>query len=374
MSDPKSAATEKTAATVPAAQDKTKQARSLTYGIFLAVFILWIYSLWADRVTPMTDMGRVNGEVIRLAQQVSGPVASIHAANNDEVSKGQLLVTIEKAPFELEEQAAELALQQAAQSYHADSASIKVAKANEASARAAANNARLQVDRYRALLKKGTISRAAMDDSLTQLQTAEANLAQTVSALEKARFEIGPRGEENPEIQAVLNKRAQARLNLEHTELKAPANGVITNLALAKGNYASAGQPLLTFINTDKLWLTAMVRENSLAYLKRDDAVKVVFDAYPGQVFTGKITSIGFGSSGNGSLQVNTGTGLLDSPTSQPSAQRFPVNIQFDDLPPGVNPRFGGRAVVAFYPGESYLGERLADIWIWAWSYISYVS
>ncbi|MGR6748490.1 HlyD family secretion protein [Aeromonas veronii] len=374
MSDPKSAATEKTAATVPAAQDKTKQARSLTYGIFLAVFILWIYSLWADRVTPMTDMGRVNGEVIRLAPQVSGPVDSIHAANNDEVSKGQLLVTIEKAPFELEEKATELALQQAAQSYQADSASIKVAKANEASARAAANNARLQVERYRALLKKGTISRAAMDDSLTQLQTAEANLAQTVSALEKARFEIGPRGEENPEIQAVLNKRAQARLNLEHTELKAPANGVITNLALAKGNYASAGQPLLTFINTDKLWLTAMVRENSLAYLKRDDAVKVVFDAYPGQVFTGKITSIGFGSSGNGSLQVNAGTGLLDSPTSQPSAQRFPVNIQFDDLPAGVNPRFGGRAVVAFYPGESYLGERLADIWIWAWSYISYVS
>ena len=94
MSDPKSAATEKTAATVPAAQDKTKQARSLTYGIFLAVFILWIYSLWADRVTPMTDMGRVNGEVIRLAPQVSGPVASIHAANNDEVSKGQLLSLI----------------------------------------------------------------------------------------------------------------------------------------------------------------------------------------------------------------------------------------------------------------------------------------
>lgn len=374
MSEPKSVATEQTAATVPAAQDKTKQARSLTYAIFLAVFMLWIYSLYADRVTPITDMGRVNGEVIRLAPQVSGPVANIHIANNDEVEKGQLLVSIEKAPFMLEEKATELALQQAAQSYQADSASIKVAKANEASARAAANNARVQVERYRALLKKGTISRAAMDDSLTQLQTAEANLAQTVSALEKARFEIGPRGEENPEIQAVLNKRAQARLNLEHTELKAPANGVITNLTLATGNYASAGQPLLTFINTEQLWLTAMVRENSLAYLKRNDAVKLVFDAYPGQVFTGKITSIGFGSSGNGTLQANASTGLLDSPTANPSAQRFPVNIQFDDLPAGVNPRFGGRAVVAFYPGESYLGERLADIWIWAWSYISYVS
>ncbi|EAV2981192.1 HlyD family secretion protein [Citrobacter freundii] len=374
MSDSKTVATERTVGNAPAAQDKTRQARSLTYGIFLAVFILWIYSLWADRVTPMTNMGRVNGEVIRLAPEVSGPVASIHVANNDEVAKGQLLVTIEKAPFELEEKAAELALQKAAQSYHADSASIEVAKANEASARAAANNARMHVQRYRTLLEKGTISRAAMDDSLTQLQTAEASLAQATSSLAKASFEIGPRGENNPEIQAILNKRAQARLNLEHTELKAPTNGVITNMTLAKGNYASTGQPLLTFINTDQLWLTAMVRENSLAYLKRNDQVKVVFDAYPGQVFSGKITSIGFGSSGNGSLQANASTGLLDSPTSQPGAQRFPVNIQFDALPSGVSPRYGGRAVVAFYPGQSYLGERLADIWIWVWSYISYVS
>ncbi|WP_370559609.1 hypothetical protein NMD70_08270 [Edwardsiella tarda] len=58
-----------------------------------------------------------------------------------------------------------------------------------------------------------------MDDTLTQLRIAEANLAQMSSALEKARFEIGPRGEENPEIQAVLNKRAQARLSLEYTDL-----------------------------------------------------------------------------------------------------------------------------------------------------------
>lgn len=358
----------------PSAQDKTTQARSLTYSIFLAVVILWIYSLWADRVTPMTDMGRVNGEIIRLVPQVSGPIADIDVANNDEVTKGQLLATIDKTPFALEVKAADLALQQAAQSYHADSASIKVAQANEASARAVAHNARLQVDRYRVLLKKGTISQAAMDDTLTQLKTAEANLAQTTSALEKARFENGPRGEENPEIQTVLNRRAQARLNLEYTDLRAPANGVITNMALAKGNYASAGQPLLTFINTDKLWLTAMVRENSLAHLKRGDGVKVVLDAYPGQRFSGKISSIGFGSGGNGNLQVDASTGLLDSPTANPSAQRFPVNIQLDPLPPGVNLRYGGRAVVAFYPGRSYLGERLEDLWIWAWSYISYVS
>ncbi|EGR2919328.1 HlyD family secretion protein, partial [Vibrio parahaemolyticus] len=43
-------------------------------------------------------------------------------------------------------------------------------------------------------------------------------------------------------------------------------------------------------------------------------------------------------------------------------------------LPADLNLRYGGRAVVGFYPDESYLGERLQDLWIWAWSYISYVS
>ena len=355
-------------------QDKTKQARSLTYFIFLAVFLLWIYSLWADRFTPMTDQARINGEVIRIVPQVSGPIASVHIANNETVEKGQTLISLDKAPFELEVQASSLALQQAAQGYHADSAAVQIAEANENAARAKVNNARRHAERYRTLLKKGTVSQAAMDDSLAELQAAEANLLQATSTLEKARFEIGPRGENNPEIQAVLNKKKQAMLDLTYAEIKAPANGVVTNMTLATGNYANAGQPLLTFINTDRLWLTAMVRENSLAHLKKGDPVKIVFDAYPGQVFAGAIESIGWGSSGNAGLQVNANSGLLDSPTASAVAQRFPVNIQFEKLPNGIHPRLGGRAVIAFQPGESYLGERLSDLWIWLWSYISYVS
>ncbi|POB67550.1 hemolysin D, partial [Vibrio vulnificus] len=109
-------------------------------------------------------------------------------------------------------------------------------------------------------------------------------------------------------------------------KLTAPADGVITNMDLAVGDYAGAGQPLLTFVNNHNLWLTAMVRENSLAYLQTGDKVKIVFDAYPGEVFEGSISSIGWGSSGNGSLAVDAGTGLMTSPTNNPKAQRFPVN------------------------------------------------
>ncbi|ENM5779200.1 HlyD family secretion protein [Vibrio mimicus] len=358
----------------PSVEKKTQSARSLTYAIFGFVFLLWVYTLWADRVTPMTNQGRINGQVIRISPQVSGPIASVNISNNESVSRGQVLVNIDKQPFELEVKAARLAIQQAAQSYHADSAAINVAKANEVAARVKFKNAQQHVQRNKALLEKGTISRSTMDDSEAELQSAEANLAQATSALEKAQQEFGPRGEDNPEIQTVLNRLEQALLNLAHTEVTAPNDGVVTNMNLAEGHYASTGQPLLTFVNKDSLWLTAMVRENSLAYLKPGVKVKIVLDAYPGEVFTGEVSSIGWGTSGNGSLQVNGGSGLIESPTNDPKAQRFPVNITFTDLPEDVQLRYSGRAVVGFYPDESYLGERLLDVWMWAWSYISYVS
>ncbi|EJL6700729.1 HlyD family secretion protein [Vibrio cholerae] len=353
---------------------KINQARSFTYYIFALVAALWLYTLWADRMTPMTDQARVNGQLIRISPEVSGPIAQVHITNNSSVKTGDELVTIDPRPFELAVKAAKFDLQQAAQSYQADSAAISVAQANEVAARVKVTNAKKNVERNRVLAEKGTISQATMDNILAELETAQAGLAQASSALEKAKQEFGPRGIDNPEIQSVLNRQEQALLNLNHTKLIAPADGVITNMNVAVGDYAGAGQPLLTFINNNNLWLTAMVRENSLAHLKSGDKVKIVFDAYPGEVFTGQISSIGWGSSGNGSLAQDASNGLMTSPTSSAKAQRFPVNIEFTELPEDLQLRYGGRAVVGFYPDESYLGERLQDLWIWAWSYISYVS
>ncbi|HHY0418212.1 TPA: HlyD family secretion protein, partial [Vibrio parahaemolyticus] len=49
---------------------KISQARSFTYYIFALVAALWLYTLWADRMTPMTDQARVNGQLIRISPEV----------------------------------------------------------------------------------------------------------------------------------------------------------------------------------------------------------------------------------------------------------------------------------------------------------------
>ncbi|WP_054780441.1 HlyD family secretion protein [Enterovibrio paralichthyis] len=355
-------------------QAQTNQARKTTYYIFAAVLCIWLYTLWADRVTPMTNEGRVNGQIIRLSPQVSGPIAKVEVRDNEQVKTGQPLIVIDPRPFQLDVTAAKLALQQATQSFNADSTAIEAAKAAEVAARVKLENTRLTNERNRALARTGVVSKSTLDDSNAALETAQANLAQATASLLKAKEALGPEGTNNPAIQSALNKLDQATLNLSYTELHAPMNGVVTNMKLAPGNYAAAGQPLITFINNSQLWMTAMVTENSLAYIDEGTAVKIVFDAYPGEVFKGEVTSIGWGTGGNGSLTEDASLGLLDSPTSDPKSQRFPVNITYIDLPDDVKLRFSGRATVSFYPGESYVGERLLDVWTWIWSYLSYVA
>ncbi|MBY6223358.1 HlyD family secretion protein [Ferrimonas balearica] len=349
-------------------------ARRFTFILLFAALTVWLYTLWVDRLTPMTDHVRVNGQLIRLSPQVSAQIEKVLVPDNARVSQGEPLIQLEKHQFQLKVDSAKAALQQTTQSVDADTAAVAVAKANQVAARVRLDNSRQHAERNVALAENGVISQSALDDSLADVQSAEAQLAQATANLEKAKQALGPIGENNPQLKSALNQLDQALLNLSYTTLYAPGDGVITNMELATGDYAAAGKPLLTYINNDSLWLTAMVREISLAYVKPGTPVKIILDSYPGRSFEGEVQSIGWGSAGNGSLEVDANSGLMTSPNGLQHAQRFPVNIRFLELPDDVQLRYGGRATVSFYPGQTETGEKLLDLWTWIWSYLSYVS
>ncbi|MDD1780049.1 HlyD family secretion protein [Enterovibrio sp. ZSDZ35] len=372
MSDANSPADSERSA--PSQTEAANSARRITYYLIGIALLVWLYTLWADRFTPMTNHGRINGQLIRITPQVSGPIASVSVLNNAEIRRGQPLLDIDQQPFQLEVNAAKLALQQATLSVRADSAAIEAAKANQVAARVKLVNATQHAQRNKTLARRNVISQSTLDDSVAAENSAQAALSQATADLLKAEQALGPKGKNNPQIKSALNRLDQALLNLSYTQLNAPASGVITNMTLATGDYASQGKPILTYINNYHFWLTAMVRESSLVYIEKGTVVKVVLDAYPGQIFHGEVSSVGWGSSGNGNLHVDSVNGLFDSPNGLQHAQRFPVNIRFFDLPKDINLRYGGRATVSFYTGQSSLGESLLDVWTWCWSYLSYVS
>ena len=77
--------------------------------------------------------------------------------------------------------------------------------------------------------------------------------------------------------------------------MRAPSDGVVTNLQLTNGQFVAAGQSVMTFIDADVIWIESEFRENSIENLKVGSPVDIVLDIRPGRVYPGKIESVGWG-------------------------------------------------------------------------------
>ena len=136
-------------------------------------------------------------------------------------------------------------------------------------------------------------------------------------------------GSENPSVKSAQLALEQAEFDLLSTKVIAPRRGVVTNLRLAPGQFVGAGQPALTFIEDEGVWITADLRENQLVEVDAGDRVTMVFDAAPGQVFGGRVESLGWGinpgRSEAGGLPINAPSTQWFEP-----ARRMPVRIELD--------------------------------------------
>src|SRR5262249_19202758 len=139
-------------------------------------------------------------------------------------------------------------------------------------------NVREQAARVFELVRLGVYPVARGDQARSQLKEAEAQVERAEASLEQARQQLGPQGADNPQIKEALAVLEQARLDLTHTTLVAPGDGVVTNLQLNLGQFAAVGQPALTFLDARLVWLQAFMRENSLENIKPGARAEVVLD------------------------------------------------------------------------------------------------
>ena len=168
----------------------------------------------------------------------------------------------------------------------------------------------------------------------------------------------------------------KAELDLKHTTTYASSAGVITDLRTDVGQYANAGNPLMTFISIHDIWIEAQFTENNLGHLKTGSVVEFVIDSLPGEVFSGEVRSIGLGVAVGQKPPAGTLPTINNNRDWLRQSQRFPVIISFDvkqseSLRPFI--RIGGQAeVIGFTQGHEIL-NTLAKFYIRIMSYFSYV-
>ncbi|MDO6620518.1 MULTISPECIES: HlyD family secretion protein [unclassified Shewanella] len=354
-------------------KSKNQKIRKATNIILIVVAFLFVFHLIADRYIPSTDLGRVRGFVVPITPQVSGEVIEILTTPNTLIRKGQVLARINPRDYEIALFTAEQNVTQAGQNMGALTANVTAAKAKVVNAEANFTNAKVQSKRIFTMVEQQVMSEADADNARAELASAEAGVASAKADLAKAEERLGSEGENNTAVKSALLALEQAELNLARSEIKAPTDGVASNFRLKEGFYANAGQPVMTFISSEDVWIEANFRENSLGNMQAGDKVEFALDYAPGEVFTGKVAYIDYGVDWGQSEQ----TGKLAQTTGQTGwlrqSQRFPVTIHFDDEEAKGLRRVGGQADVMVYTEESSLMNLFGKFWIRVVSWFSYV-
>jgi multidrug resistance efflux pump len=244
------------------------------------------------------------------------------------VTKGQLLYRIDPEPFEIALRAAEANLALVQQNLKVSTAQVRSTEASLSKQRTELAVSKELGGIIFDLTKEKALSETDSIRARSEIERAHADLARAEAELESAKQKLGPAGDSNPQLQQARAALAQARLDFTNTTVTAPADGMITNLRLSKGQYANRGQPVLSFIEGNSVWLTAYLRENQLSRVAPGNTVRVTFDLLPGRVFDGTVDSIGWGVT-NGGDEAPAGT-LPDVQSQQGwlrDPQRFPVRI-----------------------------------------------
>jgi multidrug resistance efflux pump len=351
----------------------TRVVRRWTLLVLGLCALLFVYHLFADRFTPFTSQGSVAAFVVPIAPEVAGLVTSVEVIDNQRVKVGDVLVRIDDLRYRLAVAEAEATLAQSGQDVGAGAAEVTAAIAQLEDARAHLAHMRKQATRAENLVAQRALPTARLDQAVAAVAQAEAAVSAAAANVRKAQERVGPQGADNPRVRAALAALQLAQRQVEDTVVRAPSDGVITDLQIAAGSYAAVGRPLMTFIAADQVWVEAAMRENNLGALKLGDPTEIVLDVDPGRVHPGRVAGIGWG------VAHGQGDTAGELPTLQPQtswlqeARRFPVRIEFAQHPLPAGVRVGSQASVIAFTGDHPVLAALGWLRIRLESLLTYV-
>jgi membrane fusion protein (multidrug efflux system) len=211
-----------------------------------------------------------------------------------------------------------------------------------------------EFDRQEQLVKSSAATKADYDEAKHNLAAAQQKVdvakAQAATTLAQLGGTTDQPVEQNPLYLQAKSAVDNARRELDHTVVKAPFDGVVTNVsALQVGSYLTAAQQAFSLVATNRPWIAASPKETELTYVKPGQSVTITVDSYPDVEWHGKVESISPASGSSFSLlpaQNTTGNWVK-------VVQRIPMRVSITD-PEGKPPlRVGMSTVVDVNTGHT---------------------
>jgi HlyD family secretion protein len=278
-----------------------RYSRLLAAAAVLAIGTGIVWSQWwkSDSENVLLISGNIEAHESVLGFQVPGRVVDLPIEEGKWVEGGAIMARIDDRDFR----------QQVAH----DGAQVKVYEAQLALALAGTRHQEIEVLRQSMLTAEAELAQRQIDyeraDALFRQQAtskqlrdqAETNFKQAKSSYEAAKLRYdeaveGTRKEEIRIASANLERAEEAlkfaRLQLDHTILRAPYAGVVLVRHAEPGEVVAAGTPVYTFADLDRVWLRAYVNETDLGRVRWDQPAAITTDTFPGKQYPGRITFI----------------------------------------------------------------------------------
>ncbi|WP_290874265.1 HlyD family secretion protein [Aquabacterium sp.] len=299
------------------------------------------YATWgrpeSESTSQATDDARIQADLTVMASQVPGVIAEVAVQDNQSVQAGQLLwrlddrdlkVAVRQADARVASARAGLGALEAQILRHASE--VQAAQATLTADQANLTLAQTNRQRFGGMAQDGSGTLQAQQQSDVQWQVARAALQRDEAVLESAKKQLGVLQAERERAQATLAsaeaERQGAELRLSYARVTAPVPGVVASRSARVGSYVQVGQPAVTLVPSQGLYVDAHFRETQLAHIREGQAVTLTVDALPGVKLKGHVASLAPASGASLSpMGAQNATGNFTK-----IVQRLPVRIELD--------------------------------------------
>jgi membrane fusion protein, multidrug efflux system len=243
-----------------------------------------------------TENAYVKADMVAISPDVDGRVIAVEVAENQFVRQGDVLFRIDPEPFQIALDMAEAKTLAVRNDIEAARAEFRQIEAEIEEARERVQFYAHQAERQRELQGRGISTEVQLEEAEVELIAAQ----QRVMALrEKLRTVLAKLGgdpasaaELHPMYRQAEAERDMAALDLADTEVRAPVDGVISRMRLQPGEWLEEGEPAFSMINPATTWIEANLKETQLEHVEVGQQVEIEADAYPNDLWVGKVASI----------------------------------------------------------------------------------
>jgi membrane fusion protein (multidrug efflux system) len=292
----------------------------------------------ANRSVQSTDDAAVFADVSNISARVSGTVEAVSVDDYTKVKAGDVLFTIDRAPYEVAVRSSKAKLEAARAQLDNNAsqrvfqlAQIEVAIAQQQASTADEVQTKKELDRQARLANDaGASSLQNLEKATAAHERALANSKMNEATVDAQRAQLDVLAKQRDALSANVDtseaELAATELELSYTYVRAPFDGVVARRNIQLGTFVSAGANMISIVPLPDIYVLANYKENQLANVREGEQVDISVDTFPGQSFRGTVSRVAPASGSTFAvLPADNASGNFTK-----VAQRLSVRVELD--------------------------------------------